>query len=79
VFAKERLGDVPEAKWEYGHQWSTGISDIRIDEEVVMLRLDKLRDNKAAGADELIPRFLNKIKEEFSSSTYRVFLQGHRE
>jgi len=30
VFTKERLGDIPEAKWEYGHQWSTGISDITI-------------------------------------------------
>jgi len=66
VFTKERLGDVPEAKWEYGDQWSTGISDITIDEEAVMSRLDKLRDNKTAGADELIPRFLNKIKEELA-------------
>jgi len=31
-----------------------------------MSRLDKLRDNKTAGADELIPRFLNKIKEELA-------------
>jgi len=66
VFAKERLGDIPEAKWEYGDQQSIGIRDITIDEEAVMLRLGKLRDDKAAGADELIPRFLNKIKEELA-------------
>ena len=58
------VGDVPEVEWEYGDQQSTGISDIIMDEEPVMQRLDKLRDDKAAGADELIPRFLNKIKEE---------------
>jgi len=61
---KERLGDVHEAKWEYGDQQSIGKSNITIDEEAVMLRLDKLRDDKAAGADELIPRFFNKIKLE---------------
>jgi len=33
-----------------------------------MSRLDKLRDDKAAGADELIPRFLNKIKLELARS-----------
>jgi len=37
----ERLGDVPEAKWEYDDQQSTRISDIIIDEEAVMLRLGK--------------------------------------
>ena len=62
VFTKERLGGVLEAKWEFGDQQSIGISDIAIDEEAVMLRLDKLRDDKAAEADELIPRFLNKLK-----------------
>ena len=66
VFTKERLGDVPEAKWEYEDQQSIGISDNTVDEEAVMSRLDKLRDDKAAGADELIPRFLNKIKLELA-------------
>ena len=31
-----------------------------------MSRLHKLKDDKAAGADELIPRFLNKIKLELA-------------
>ena len=66
MFTKEILGDVPEAKWEYRDQQSIGISDIIIDEDAVMSRLDKLRDDKAAGADELIPRFLNKIKLELA-------------
>ena len=64
VFTRERLGDVPEAKWEYGDEQSIGISEITIDEEATISRLDKLRDDKAAGPDELIPRFLNKIKLE---------------
>jgi len=66
MFTKEILGDVPEVKWEYRDQQSIGISDIIIDEDAVMSRLDKLRDDKAAGADELIPRFLNKIKLELA-------------
>ena len=66
MFTKERLGDVPDAKWEYGDQQSIGISGITIDEEAVMSRLEKLRDDKAVRADELIPRFLNKIKLELA-------------
>ena len=30
------------------------------------MKLDKLRDDKAAGADDLLPRFLNSIKEIIS-------------
>ena len=69
------MGDDPEAKWGYDDQQGTGISDIIIDEEAVMLRLDKLRDDKAARADELIPRFLNKIKEELARPLTKFFRQ----
>jgi len=31
---------------------------ISFDEETVLQKLEKLRDDKAAGADEVVPRFL---------------------
>ena len=34
--------------------------------EGVMQILDKLREDKAAGADELVPRFLSKIKYQLA-------------
>jgi len=39
---------------------------ISFDEETVLQKLEKLRDDKAAGADELVPRFLNLIKQELA-------------
>ena len=40
--------------------------DISFDEVSVLKSLEKLRDDKAAGADELVPRFLNLIKQELA-------------
>jgi len=40
------------------------LGDIIFDEEIVLQKLEKLRDDKAAGADELVPRFLLAIKQE---------------
>jgi len=42
------------------------LGDIFFDEETVLQKLEKLRDDKAVGADELVPRFLNVIKQELS-------------
>jgi len=62
VFAKEDLSDIAEAKWEYSVNGGVGLCDIIIDDIRVMQILDKLREDKAAGAGELFPRFLSKIK-----------------
>ena len=35
--------------------------------KIVLEKLDGLRDDKAAGADDLVPRFLNSIKQELVS------------
>ena len=43
-----------------------GLCDISFDEVSVLKSLEKLRDDKAAGADELMPRFLNLIKQELA-------------
>ena len=44
----------------------TALCDITLDEGIVLQKLEKLWDDKAAGADELVPRFLNLIKWEFA-------------
>jgi len=66
VFTKERLKDIPEAKWAVSGKGDLGLGDISFDEETVLQKLGKLRDDKAAGADELLPRFLNLIKQELA-------------
>jgi len=57
VFTKERTGEVPEANWVYKEN-DNALNDIDITEEKVSAKLDKLRDDKAAGADDLLARFL---------------------
>jgi len=57
VFTKEKLGDNPEANLAYKGN-DNGICDILITEEIVMKKSDRLRDDKAAGAADLVPRFL---------------------
>ena len=68
VFTKEDVSDIPEAEWEYSVNGGLGLCDtgITIDEIRVMQILDKLRQDKAAGADELVPRFLSKIKHQLA-------------
>jgi len=45
----------------------------------VSAKLDKLRDDKAAGADDLLPRFLNCIKKEIISPIVILFKKVLRE
>jgi len=78
VFTKERTGEVPEANWVYKEN-SNGLNDIDITKEKVSAKLDKLRDDKAAGADDLLPRFLNSIKKEIISPIVMLFKKVLRE
>lgn len=66
VFTKERTGEVPEANQVYKEN-DNGIKDIDITEEKVLAKLGSLQDDKAAAADDLLPRFLNSIKKEIIS------------
>jgi len=50
-----------------------GLKDIGITEEKVSAKLDRLRDDNAAGADDLLPRFLNNIKKEIISPIVMLF------
>ena len=52
---------IPEAKWMYMRPTDEQLCDLEITEERVLSELERLRDDKAAGADDLVPRFLNKI------------------
>ena len=41
-------------------EYDRGLCDIEITEKIVLEKLDGLRDDKAAGADDLVPRVLLK-------------------
>jgi ribonuclease P/MRP protein subunit RPP40 len=66
VFTGEKIGVSPTADQMYYGLEVDKLKDITISEEVIMGKLDKLREDKAAGADELVPRFLCKIKKDIS-------------
>jgi len=78
VFTKERTGEVPEANWVYKEN-DNGFNNIDITEEKVSAKLDKIRDDNAAGADDLLPRFLNSIKKEIISPIVMLFKKVLRE
>lgn len=62
VFTKENLRTVPEIQQmfcQYGQ-----LLDIHVDDSVVMKRLEKLKQDKAPGADDIQPRYLKEIAEE---------------
>ena len=77
-FTKERTGEVPEANWVYKEN-ENGLNDIDITEEKVSAKLDKLRDDKAAAEDDLLPRFLNCIKKKIISPIVMLFKKVLRE
>jgi len=67
------VSDIPEAEWEYSVNGGLWLCDITIDQIRVMQILDELREDKAAGADELFPRFLSKIKRKLARPlTYSI-------
>ena len=64
VFTKENLENMPIGAVD-------GVIDgclleLDINEEMVIEKLQKMRQDKAGGADELVPRLLILIKEEIS-------------
>jgi len=77
VFTKENLNDIPEAKCVLSDKEGTGLCDISFDKGTVRKSLEKLRDDKAAGADELVPRFLNVIKHELAYPLTILFLSEY--
>jgi len=66
VFTNEGNESIPEAKWMYKGPTDEQLCDLEITEERVLSELERLRDDKAAGVDDLVPRFLSKIKRDIS-------------
>jgi len=62
VFTKENVESLPEMGSSKAGAWA--LLDIDISEEIVMKKLKMLRQDKAGGPDELIPRLLIMIHEE---------------
>jgi len=60
VFIKELSGEVPETVWMYEENVS-GLWAVEITEKIVSEKLYRLRDDKAAEAGDLVPRFINSI------------------
>jgi len=50
--------------------------ELEINEEMVIEKLQKLRQDKAGGADELVPRLLILIKDEISYPLTVLFLKN---
>ena len=49
------------------------LCDLEITEERVLSEPERLRDDKAAGADDLVPRFLSKLKGGISYALTLLF------
>ena len=65
VFTNEGNQSIPEAKWMYKGPMDEQLCDLEITKGRVISELERLRDDKAAGADDLVPRFLfQKIMED---------------
>jgi len=66
VFSKEGNESILEAEWTYKGPTDEQLCDLEITDEQVLSELERLRDDKAAGADDLVPRFLSNIKGDIS-------------
>ena len=53
VFTNEGNESIPEAKWMYKGPTDEQLCDLEITEEQVLSELERLKDDKAAGADDL--------------------------
>jgi len=65
-------GEVPEAVWMYKENFSR-LCNIEITEKKRLEKLHNIRDDKAAGADVLVPGFLNGVKHELVSPLVILF------
>jgi len=61
VFTNEGNESIPEAEQMYKGPTDEQLCDLEITEERVFTELVRLRDDKAAGADDLVSRFLSTI------------------
>ena len=53
------------------------LSNIPVNEAIVRKKLDKLRPDKAAGADDLSPRVLYELKDEICYPVMMIMKASH--
>jgi len=57
VFSNEGSEDITNAKTMFDGREEDLLCEIDITQDMVKKQLNRLRDDKASGADELVPRF----------------------
>ena len=73
MFTKERLEDIPKSKREYKDPQRLVICVIEINEEIAVYKFQKLRDDKASGAGDLVQIFLSKIGNKLAQPLARIY------
>ena len=73
AFTNEGNESIPEAECMYKGPMDEQLCDPEITKDRVLSELERLRDDKVAGADDLVPRFLSKIKGDISYALTLLF------
>jgi hypothetical protein len=74
VFTKEDMQNLPQAS--SSNKNCAEMEDIHITEKLVMTKLNKLRDDKAIGADDISPRLLVEIKDAICHPLTVIFQES---
>ena len=72
MFTEENVTNVPRINREAGRNIQA-LADLKFEEIDVMAKLNKLREDKASGVDELLPRLLCHVKEEITRPLWLLF------
>ena len=73
VFTVEDTTAIPTPVQMWRLSCEDALSEIKLDLGVVESKLDKLREDKSMGADELSPRLLKQIKEEIKTPILQIW------
>jgi len=73
VFTREDISNIPKPTDIFVHPDDRKLTDVSFSQEDIDKELDKLRIDKAAGADGLSPRLLLEIKREISYPLFILF------
>jgi len=69
VYTKEDTTNIPEASGVYQGTVNDSLQDVLVDRYLIQKRLQKLRTDKAPGADSLSPWYLSMIEDVTDSAT----------
>jgi len=69
VYTKEDTTNIPEASGVYQGTVNDSLQDVLVDRYFIQKRLQKLRTDKAPGADSLSPWYLSMIEDVTDSAT----------